>query len=485
MAEPLGIVSLVLQAITSIDKVATLFSRVQNAPKEVRLLKILLSGIAHDFEHLNSEATNNGLLNIPPEAVEEIKEQLRECRAYLDNYYAIFSSTGAFGSVRRVFWSGTRSMDLDRHRANIQVMYTVFILPRLSTARAHCAHCPSNAVQHPQISAPPPPSRRSNHNASFSSTLVAQFSDHISELAIAPDGSAQSVRGTVVDEISAIEADATNLDASFTKLKVVLQLGSKVPVGHRSLNIEGVQVMDQGERFTILRFRCNGGSIRIKHLVPSDAIPFTTGKDSQEVTFLTVHTMTVIDDDGHHVYQIDRPVYRFSELQGRRTFQEFSRGRQLLGEFEASDITDFKGSARTCLSRCQVIQIWSSQESRCFEPTVTMAFLVTTEKQGQPHFYHAEWRVNDFDPQVALIKGPKSRKLKTAVLQRRSLTQSSTGSRQGLSITLEDEVEAESFTRMLETHIDPAGLLPAFSFQSKSSSTTLSSGRSIYNLFLK
>lgn len=166
--------------------------------------------------------------------------------------------------------------------------------------------------------------------------------------------------------------------------------------------------MDRDNETRILHFRSRDKSIRLKHLsmgtaavdsgacrqstnlpsVPVESIPWTDTKNSPEVSFLESHCITVIDQDGHHLYRVDKPTYKFKRLETRRRFQAVARERELIGEFDAIEIT----SDGEVLSKCQVIHVWSAAYSS-WRRTVTLTFLATGIEDGRSHI---EWDIEEF-----------------------------------------------------------------------------------------
>jgi hypothetical protein len=161
--------------------------------------------------------------------------------------------------------------------------------------------------------------------------------------------------------------------------------------------------MARDENTRVLHFRNRNKSIRVKHLVPFRSIPFTDDKDSLEVRFFESHTITVIDDDGHHLYRVKQPSYRFKSLEARRNFQKFSRERDLIGEFETVDIS----SNHQCLASVQVIRIWSKRSPN-LRPDITFTFLVT---RGKSRNSHLEWHITDFKPNPTFSAARKPKTL--------------------------------------------------------------------------
>jgi hypothetical protein len=87
--------------------------------------------------------------------------------------------------------------------------------------------------------------------------------------------------------------------------------------------------------------------------------------------------VTVIDDDGHHIYQID-PKYKFKDNGACCKFQNTIRERELLGAFDAVDVT--VGS--DTMSYEQVIKLWRKTGNGS---AVTLTYLETATGNGCGH----------------------------------------------------------------------------------------------------
>jgi hypothetical protein len=123
--------------------------------------------------------------------------------------------------------------------------------------------------------------------------------------------------------------------------------------------------------------------------------------------FLGSHSITVIDPQGHHWYQIEQPKCIFNNGRTRKRFQSLIRGRDLLGEFEAKDLY----CGRRLLAKAQVIQLWSEHPLL----TVSMTFLATPFNEPSSL---VEWDIGRFQPHPAR-KGRRLRKPRELILQPR------------------------------------------------------------------
>jgi hypothetical protein len=103
------------------------------------------------------------------------------------------------------------------------------------------------------------------------------------------------------------------------------------------------------------------------------------------VYFLTSHTITVTDKEGHHIYKIV-PKYTFHESEHCRRFHERIRDREYLGTpHEAVDIT----SGGEVLARRQVIKFWRRDRTE----GVTMTFLASSLASSIGNV-HTHWELN-------------------------------------------------------------------------------------------
>jgi hypothetical protein len=135
MVEVLALIPFVLQTLSAVDRAVCLFSRLQNAPEQIRLVRILLAQIPEDLNALMSAAGTGSPVQISTDQYDEIKDSLRNCQSFLDRYSANFTTRGTF---RRVYWSTTRGMALDELRGRIERTYLFIITPltrRLMLAR--------------------------------------------------------------------------------------------------------------------------------------------------------------------------------------------------------------------------------------------------------------------------------------------------------------------------------------------------------------
>lgn len=128
MAEVLTIIPFALQAIAAINQSVALFSRLQNAPEEIRLMQILLNQIKVDLEALQA-IHNDGdptTVSIPAEACHEVKNALWECEAFLTEYYNNVNG----GTLRGVFWSKVKeATTLNRLKTRIANIYPLILMP--------------------------------------------------------------------------------------------------------------------------------------------------------------------------------------------------------------------------------------------------------------------------------------------------------------------------------------------------------------------
>lgn len=113
--------------------------------------------------------------------------------------------------------------------------------------------------------------------------------------------------------------------------------------------------------------------------VPFGCIPWTPKTDIFRVSFLKTCVVTIIDEDGHHIYHID-PKYRFASLGSCQRFQETLREREHLGAFDFIKLSQ-NGDL---LSRLQVLRFWKRKKGYG-APVVTMTFLQSSIDDGCSH----------------------------------------------------------------------------------------------------
>ncbi len=117
-----------------------------------------------------------------------------------------------------------------------------------------------------------------------------------------------------------------------------------MPREFRTLNLEDLQIVARDEKTTLMRFSCNQGSIRIKHLIPFATPPYVGDIASPDVRFRATHAITIMCDDVHYLYHVAQPQYHFADVETRRKFQELVRGRCFVDEFEAMEVTELQES---------------------------------------------------------------------------------------------------------------------------------------------
>lgn len=157
MAEIVGLVAGAVQALTAVDRAVQIFGRLQNAPKQIRLVRILLAQIDHDLAVLNqSNAEASGINNhpagqqIPPATVAEIEDSLTECRIFVNKYYDVFSDKASRG---RIFWSSVKhTAKLEEIRARIADIYPLIIMPLM--VRLLLERIPGPVHQHERRAVP-------------------------------------------------------------------------------------------------------------------------------------------------------------------------------------------------------------------------------------------------------------------------------------------------------------------------------------------
>ncbi|KAK3339716.1 hypothetical protein B0T25DRAFT_560456 [Lasiosphaeria hispida] len=447
MAEIVGLISFALGALAAADRAVVLFDRLQNAPKQMRLVRILLDQIKEDLNALKESNNNSpGGQKIPLATFSEIKDALTECRVFLDRYSERFSSKV---TLRRVFWSSVKTAELQGIRNRIADIYPLIIIPlniRILMART-----------------PAPVTGRQNNPILLAQAVQAGA---VGDVAPPLCGIAEAAGGIRVpvpeiagrqnkarqteEELSAalsirlrdiLETDATvAVDTALKTLKdATLTLsGDDIPEYYRALKLDGLQVAARDDKTMLLQFSCNGGSIQVKHLVPFSTPPCLSAVKSPDVYFRATHSITLLLRDGDLLLHVATPRYHFTDFRIRQKFQELVRARKLLDEIEAVEVlalfnddggrtvtggttstraTSISGSSSSssrssgnsrrtrerrvrrqevCLNQSEPLQIWEQEEvNRPGCPSiVTMTFLAdTAELSGDRGSRRDKWRV--------------------------------------------------------------------------------------------
>lgn len=191
---------------------------------------------------------------------------------------------------------------------------------------------------------------------------------------------------------------ALHVRSYVTDTNLTLSTLEAAPEIHRKLELERVHVMARDDQTRILLYQSRDMKIQLTHIsktstrkffsssaeisVPRGSIPWSQRKQSNCVSFLTPHTITVIDKLGYHLYNIV-PKYRFQEPEHCKRFHETFRERDYLGTpHEAVMIT----SGGEVLARRQVIKFWKRRDRL---DVVTMTFLANSIGD-----FHTHWELN-------------------------------------------------------------------------------------------
>lgn len=141
MAEVFGLIGGAVQVLAAVDRAVQIFVRLQNAPNQLKLVRVLLVQIerhlgilkkSYGYDDGNKEAggINNhhpALPAIPSVTIAEIKSSLEECYAFVDKYNNDFSDNASRG---RKFWSSVKHMaELEQIRARIAEINPLIIQP--------------------------------------------------------------------------------------------------------------------------------------------------------------------------------------------------------------------------------------------------------------------------------------------------------------------------------------------------------------------
>ncbi|KAK3336287.1 hypothetical protein B0T19DRAFT_35111 [Cercophora scortea] len=489
MADVLATVNLICRVLAAADLVIGLFDRFQNAPRHIREFRGLIVRLSEDFASLREDDEQEGSIHFSAADQQQINETLELCRTFFEKYKETLTSQGIFGGVRRAFWPLTNGDKLDGYRDRIYKIYNYIVIPvmlrlirtrqtgsivslpgRLSGAVHESAALASrNLVREDSLCISP-----TEITASTSAILDSQAWLPSDPLGMAPQAGAtkskstagtkmpkqelqvmidqrirsyRMVLGKPVTEMDLMADNPAGIDdEEFEDVKTVLCLdgGDKALKKHRELQLEELHIVAGDDDTLVFHFRCRDRSIRVKHLVPTKAIPYVTAVSSLEVSFLASHSITVIDQDGPHLYRITDPRYQFETLRARKRFQQLARDKKLLGEFEAADIS--VGGRR--LAVAEVLQLWRQPGPR---PAATMTFRGIPAAGGRSVVggsgAHVEWHIEDFQSSLDVAKtGKKARVVRLCALYQ----QPNLGA--GVSIRFSNENDVPKFKRLFESH---------------------------------
>ncbi|KAK0715319.1 hypothetical protein B0H67DRAFT_645087 [Lasiosphaeris hirsuta] len=447
MAEVFGLISFALGALAAADRAVVLFDRLQNAPKQMRLVWILLDQIKEDLNTLReSNNDDSGGPRISPATFKEIKDALTECEVFLDRYSERFSSRV---TLRRVFWSAIKAAELEGIRSRIAYIYPQIITPLNMRVLISMMPAPATGEQNSPMLPAQVAQAGVVGDTAPSPYGIAATADGVQALVRDSDVRQDGVR-QAEEELKAalsiklrdiLETNATiemDDDLKILQRATLTLQGDDIPLEYQTLKLDGLEVAARDEKTIMLRFSCNGGSIRIKHLVPFSTPPCLSAVESPDVYFRATHSITLLLDDGHLLLHVATPRYHFNDFRVRRKFQELVRARKLVAEIESVEVmalfndnddgrmltsgttstkaTSISGSSTSsgsrasktrvrkvrrqdvCLAQSEPLQIWQPEgadQPGCSGPgIVTVTFLAdTAELSGGGGSRRDKWRV--------------------------------------------------------------------------------------------
>lgn len=159
-----------------------------------------------------------------------------------------------------------------------------------------------------------------------------------------------------------------------------------------------------------------------------DTPPYISDIRSRVVSFRAIHAITFECPDGHHLFRVQNPQYRFADLETCREFQGLVRDRTLVGEFEASEVAtwarapgswwrfslcrDAGWAKQRRLAVGEPLQVWQweRREPGWLFPSVTMTMTFLADMSGG--FVHVELQFRPLAGQVQIVRAEGTSKKK-------------------------------------------------------------------------
>ncbi|KAK0648711.1 hypothetical protein B0T16DRAFT_118492 [Cercophora newfieldiana] len=479
--EAVGIIPLALTTLKIVDQVVRFFGRLQNCPREIRMLRTLLAETKEDLRILNppTDPTTEYLCGISTDLQDVINDTLTRCKKFLTKYCDDVRKSGneddsakksevAEGDkpegkeketgniVSRVVWTVAHGEELNEMKVEIERISMVIInrlyLRRILTLQeAQAGTSPQTEPPAPQdndlvdnVVAVPPANRTRAAKQSASEVdplreLPPLSSSQLSLKRLEAEADTP-VKTKPLQEAEALQKRQSSLnlrlldildtgavagDADFPNLcgSFICLQGDQLPPECRSLRLEKLQVAARDEASLLLQFECSGGAIGIRHLVPLDAFPYISDINPPNVSFRAKHAITLMRREGDCLFHIRDMEYKFTDVPTRRRFQELIRGRTLRYEFEASEITalaavpGWTGLRDYNLAAGEPLQVWQLDRPKT-TPIITMTFLAgKPDVGGRRQFSHLELYFGDRVGEVRRVKAWWSIKGKRKAVQ--------------------------------------------------------------------
>ncbi|KAK3690484.1 hypothetical protein B0T22DRAFT_481658 [Podospora appendiculata] len=400
LGEIIAIVSLAAQVVSAAEKVASIFDSIHNAPKVLRKLYVSVHQLEQNFKDLEEAINDSPPIKSPldrqtiQQTLEKGEKLLQDCESTLRQ--------GPWGNV---IWPILREKPVEDYIREIEHMQLVFFSPvwsqltytKLRQLTAQHApiplipfssaeleklvvETPRAVIPVPQLNDPEPP-------LVLEQRLREGF---------------RTVFGLSVGEP---EHDISlEWPETWEPIQTTLHLDSPniTTASHRKLELAEVQIMYRNHTSRILHFRNAAHTLRVKHVVPLDCVPWSSTHTPRSVTFLATHYITVVDaGENHHLYSVSKPRYDFERTKARRRFVSLARERSLVDEFLALEMTASGIGGDGTLTKCQVVRLWSRHENGEGRlPVVTMTFLATRLDDGKTH---QEWDLRGFAHKASFL----------------------------------------------------------------------------------
>ncbi|KAK3986475.1 hypothetical protein QBC44DRAFT_384056 [Cladorrhinum sp. PSN332] len=438
MAEPFGILGLIIPLLTTTVKITKLIvDRSQQVPSQIESLHDLLEDMEERFRRYESATASHGTISLPENLKNALSRHLKSCGILLDEYHKVMTKKSLSAPLERFMWPINNGGKLDSYHLQINQLYTTRLIPALldlirdgqnSTPPGGATPAPVAIISPPPvIPSPPPPSPPS---ALLPQTGVPQ-NVHPTAQNTRPVSNSASTTAPLVE----LSGECVGFD------RTALLLGESVAEHHRFLNFNEVQVVSRDCQVISLQFMCIGASRLIEHTLPEGTFPFINDERPLEVRFLGEHTITITDESGLCVYQINQPRYKFPNIKNRNKFRSLVYGRELLGPpFQADKVTSFRGNDKECIAKSQFVQLW--RFSTWKESIVTFTFLATPDPERNPsgpRFYNAEIGVDQYESKAII---------ENRTVKLRSRLREGTG----VCIRFREHQDAQRFKRLYNEH---------------------------------
>ncbi|CAJ2510231.1 Uu.00g061310.m01.CDS01 [Anthostomella pinea] len=385
----LAIVSLIIQVVSSADKVIQGFDHIQNAPRELRDFRAAVFRLQRNFETLQPSSLH-------ADDLQPIEETLELC-AHLFQQHDSVQSQGMVNSVLRGTWSIRNNQKLTKYRYRIYEHYVTILIPALVAASGRSSdHNTIGSSLSGSTKFQAQGERPEHTGTTVSLEDLGSLRQLVENLGISEERAATERTLSELDrqlrrcwiklglqdddvfDSAGLTDRRRQSNVTFEVAPVTLYMND-VPEQHKKLKLERVHIMARDDESRILLYQNREATIQVTHIVPKGSIPWTSPQYHKRVSFLHPHVITVVDGEGYHLYQVD-PQYSFNKIETCESFQSMLRERELRGTFLAAEIRE--GGVTLC--RMQFIRFWRRHEIGKGE-ILTLTFLQTSHDAAAQH----------------------------------------------------------------------------------------------------